>query len=116
MTGEMSVKNKAFAKIKEELFAKQNSLVDASIVKKQSIELEMLQMKSQGQLDKIKTLKRDVYKKVEELFATKSDLNCQLKQRSDQMNGVIADKDRIIKRLKADIDICIKLDLMMTKV
>ena len=61
-------------------------------------------MKSQGQLDKIKTLKREVYKKVEELFATKSDLNCQLKQQSDQMSGVIADKDRIIKKLKADIE------------
>ena len=33
-----------------------------------------------------------------------SDLNRQLKQQHDQMVGVIADKDRIIKKLQADIE------------
>ena len=101
------VKSKGLTKIKEELFAKQNSLVDRSVVKKQSIELEMLQMKSQGQLDKIKSLKQEVYKKNEKLSAVENkifDLNCQLKQRSDQMREVIADKDRMIKKLQADIE------------
>ena len=82
MAKEVGVKNKALTKIKEELFAKQNSLVDTSVIKKQSIELEILQMKSQRQLDKIKSLKQEVYKKNEELSAIKSeicDLNCQLK-------------------------------------
>ena len=90
------------------MFAKQNSLVDASIVKKQSIELDMLQMKSQGQLDKIKALKREVHNKGEELLTTKSkmsDLSFQLKQKTDQLSGVIADKDRIIKKLEAEIEI-----------
>ena len=107
MTGKMSVKNEALGKLKEKLFAKQNSLVDASIVKKQSIELDMLQMKNQGQLEKIQTLRRQVFKKGEELLATKSkmsDLNCQLSQQFDQMSGVIADKDTIIKKLKAEIE------------
>ena len=107
MVKEAGVKNKALTKIKEELFAKQNSLVDSSVVKKQSIELEMLQMKSQGQLDKIKSLKQEVYRKNEELSAVKDkifDLNCQLRQRSDQMREVIADKDRMIKKLQADIE------------
>ena len=104
---EAGVKSKGLAKIKEELFAKQNSLVDRSVVKKQSIELEMLQMKSQGQLDKIKSLKQEVYKKNKELSAVENkifDLNCQLKQRSDQMREVKADKDRMIKKLQADIE------------
>ena len=107
MAKEAGVKSKALTKIKEELFAKQNSLVDSSVVKKQSIELEMLQMKSQGQLDKIKSLKQEVYKKNEELSGVKDkifDLNCQLRQRSDQMREVIADKDRMIKKLQADIE------------
>ena len=107
MVKEAGVKNKALTKIKEELFAKQNSLVDISVIKKQSIELEMLQLKSQGQLDKIKSLKQEVYRKNEELSAVKDkifDLNCQLRQRSDQMREVIADKDRMIKKLHADIE------------
>ena len=107
MTGKMSVKNTATGKLKEELFAKQNSLVDASIVKKQSIELDMLQMKSQGQLEKIQTLRQQVYKKREELLATKDklfDLNCQLSRQFDQKKRAIADKDTIIKKLKAEIE------------
>ena len=107
MTGKMSVKNEALGKLKEKLFAKQNSLVDASIVKKQSIELDMLQMKNRGQLEKIQTLRQEVYKKREELSATKDkmfDLNCQLTQQFDQKNRVIADKDTIIKKLKAEIE------------
>ena len=107
MTGKMSVKNTATGKLKEELFAKQNSLVDASIVKKQSIELDMLQMKSQGQLEKIQTLRQEVYKKREELLATKDklfDLNCQLSRQFDQKKRAIADKDTIIKKLKAEIE------------
>ena len=105
--GKMSVKNEALGKLKEKLFAKQNSLVDASIVKKQSIELDMLQMKSRGQLEKIQTLRQEVYKKREELSTTKDkmfDLNCQLTQQFDQKNRVIADKDTIIKKLKAEIE------------
>ena len=107
MTGKMSVKNTATGKLKEELFAKQNSLVDASIVKKQSIELDMLQMKNQGQLEKIQTLRQQVYKKREELLATKDklfDLNCQLSRQFDQKKRAIADKDTIIKKLKAEIE------------
>ena len=107
MTGKMSVKNTATGKLKEELFAKQNSLVDASIVKKQSIELDILQMKSQGQLEKIQTLRQEVYKKREELSATKDklfDLNCQLSRQFDQKKRAIADKDTIIKKLKAEIE------------
>ena len=106
-TGKMSVKNEALGKLKEKLFAKQNSLVDASIVKKQSIELDMLQMKSRGQLEKIQTLRQEVYKKREELSTTKDkmfDLNYQLTQQFDQKNRVIADKDTIIKKLKAEIE------------
>ena len=102
-TGKISVKNEALGKLKVEMFAKQNSLVDASIVKKQSIELDMLQMKSQGQLDKIKALKREVHNKGEELLATKSKMS-NLKQKIDQLSGVIADKDRIIKKLEAEIE------------
>ena len=67
MTEKISVKNKALAKLNEEMFAKQNSLVDASVVTKQSIELDMLQMKSQGQLDRIKTPRQEVHKKDEQL-------------------------------------------------
>ena len=103
-----SARSQAIAKLKEETFAKQNSLVDASDFKKQSIELDMLKMKYQGQLDKIKSLKKDVYKKSEELLATKlkmDDLNRQLKQQSNQMNEAIADKDRMIKTLQAEVQI-----------
>ena len=106
-TGKMNVKYEALGKLKEKLFAKQNSLVDASIVKKQSIELDMLQMKSRGQLEKIQTLRQEVYKKREELSTTKDkmfDLNYQLTQQFDQKNRVIADKDTIIKKLKAEIE------------
>ena len=106
-TGKMSVKNEALGKLKEKQFAKQNSLVDASIVKKQSIELDMLQMKSRGQLEKIQTLRQEVYKKREELSTTKDkmfDLNYQLTQQFDQKDRVIADKDTIIKKLKAEIE------------
>ena len=81
--------------------------MDASDFKKQSIELDMLKMKYQGQLDKIKSLKKDVYKKSEELLAAKrkmDDLNRQLKQQSNQMNEAIADKDRTIKKLQAEME------------
>ena len=103
-----SARSQAIAKLKQESFAKQNSLVDASDFKKQSIELDMLKMKYQGQLDKIKSLKKDVYKKSEELLATKlkmDDLNHQLKQQSNQMNEAIVDKDRMIKTLQAEVEI-----------
>ena len=69
---------------------------------KQSIEL---QMKCQ---DQIKSLKQEVYKKNEELSAAKSkicDLNFRFKQRSDQMGEAIADKNRMIKKLQADIEV-----------
>ena len=102
-----SARSQAIAKLKQESFAKQNSLVDASDFKKQSIELDMLKMKYQGQLDKIKSLKKDVYKKSEELLAAKrkmDDLNRQLKQQSNQMNEAIADKDRTIKKLQAEME------------
>ena len=56
----MVCKNKALAKLKEELQNKIHRLMQ--ILSKQSIELEMLQMKSQGQLDKIKLLNKKFIK------------------------------------------------------
>ena len=112
-----SARSQALAKLKEENFTKQNSLVDASDFKKQSIELDMLKMKYQGQLDKIKSLKKDVHKKSEELFATTrkmDDLNRQLKQQSTQMNEAIADKDRTIVKLQAEMEMY-KVELNDTK-
>ena len=112
-----SARSQALAKLREETFAKQNSLVDASDLKKQSIELDMLKMKYQGQLDKIKSLKKDVHKKSEELFATTrkmDDLNRQLKQQSTQMNEAIADKDRAIIKLQAEMEMY-KVELNDTK-
>ena len=112
-----SARSQALAKLKEETFAKQNSLVDSSDFKKQSIELDMLKMKYQGQLDKIKSLKKDVHMKSEELFATTrkvDDLNRQLKQQSTQMNEAIADKDRTIIKLQAEMEMY-KVELNDTK-
>ena len=56
----MSVKDEAIVKLKEELNVRQNSLVDASIVKKKSIELETSQIKNEGQFEKIIIPKQQV--------------------------------------------------------
>ena len=92
-------------------------MVDASNFKKQSIEFDILKMKYQGQLDKIKSLKKNVHKKSEEVFATTrkmDDLNRQLKQQSTQMNEAIADKDRTIIKLQAEMEMY-KVELNNTK-
>ena len=95
----MSELEKDYLSVKQELDDNNKKEVAKE---KQSIEL---QMKCQ---DQIKSLKQEVYKKNEELSAAKSkicDLNFRFKQRSDQMGEAIADKNRMIKKLQADIEV-----------
>ena len=117
MMEKLRVKDVALTELKEELVVKQNALSDINItVSKISNELEEQQKESWEQLDKISVLQHEVEEKEKELTATKSEmanLNHQLTEKCDllidmttdrnTLQNVLADKERTIDDLQAEL-------------